>query len=193
MADRRRRRIALLLFGNAKIDQHRFVERKGDNHISWLDITMHNRRTLLVQVGNGLRDGGKHRQYLSKGEPLIRLLPAQHFQIWPLDIIHQNISTGLLLVLKGAVDARQCRVVEPLENLAFKDEAFSLRAARRDRFFEGVKISAHARIPHKIDRAKTALAEQALYHIAVVDNGPVGENCLYLLHASYLKTQDAFS
>ncbi len=154
---------------------------------------MHNGRALLMQIGDGLHDGGEHRQHLSKGEPLIRLLPAQHFQIWPLDIIHQDISTGLLLILKGAVDAGQRRVVEPLENLAFKDEAFSLRAARRDCLFEGIKITAHAHIPHKINRAKTALAEQTLYHVAVVDDGPVGENCLYLLHASYLKTQDAFS
>src|SRR5579884_2852371 len=193
MADRRRRRIALLLFGNAKIDQHRFVEREGDNHISRLDIAMDNGRALLMQIGDGLHDGGEHRQHLSKGELLIRLLPAQHFQIWPLDIIHQNISASLLLVLKGAVDAGQRRVVKPLENLAFKDEAFSLGAARRDRLFEGIEISADAHVPHKIDRAKTALAEQTLYHIAVVDDGSVGENCLYLLHASSLKTQDAFS
>src|SRR6266699_194803 len=92
------------------------------------------------------------------------------------------IYSIMCFIFKYPVDARYCPVIQPFEQLTFKEKAAPLLLARADYFFERKKILLETRISDQVDSPKPTLAKQFLHNITILHNASGRKRCLYLLH-----------
>jgi hypothetical protein len=65
-------------------------------------------------------------QSIRERKAMIGLLLSQHLQVWPIDVVHEQIRALLCVVFKDAIDTRQRGMIEALQHLAFKGETLAL-------------------------------------------------------------------
>src|SRR5262249_26399288 len=101
--------------GNTKIDQNWLIALFRHNDVRWFDITMHDRRLLLMQVGDSIHDRSHNMENFCQLEAFSWLLLSQLLQVRPFNIIQEQVDALLLVVLKYAIDTRQSRMIKLLE------------------------------------------------------------------------------
>src|SRR6266571_4057237 len=154
-----------IVFGEAKIDEHRFVRSHRHQNVGWFEITMDNGRLLRVQVAhcinNGCQQAEGHRQRIAS----CWLLSTHLLQVLSPNVIHEQIHPLELLMFKHPVDTRQGRVPQLLEHFSFEEEALPVWRAGVNYLFEGKDLLALS-IPYQVDSVPFASGEQTLNHIA---------------------------
>jgi hypothetical protein len=70
-------------------------------------------------------------------------------------------------IFENAIDARESRMIEALENIPFREKARTFRRGGIEHLFKGVDIAPGPPIPDTIDRARASLAKQILDKIAL--------------------------
>src|SRR5579859_6333589 len=98
----------MIFFDDPKINQHSRSACLWHNNVGRFDIPVNERGLLSVKIGNGLDDWRHDRQNLRQRKTLSGLLPAQNFQIWSLDIIHEHVSP--VAIFKYVMYTGQCLV-----------------------------------------------------------------------------------
>src|SRR5579883_1358054 len=105
-------------------------------------------------------------------------------KIRPGNIVHQQVDALLLLILEDAIDARQRRMIELLEQFAFKQKTLAIPLTRINNLLHGKQVASHTHISYKIDGAKTTFSQKVFHDIPILNDCPCCKGCLYLLHPS---------
>jgi hypothetical protein len=76
---------------------------------------MDQRRLLSMQVANSIDDGGHDGHGRGPGKPLSRLLLPHGVQVWPFDILHQDMHLTVPGINEPVIDTRESLVRQLLE------------------------------------------------------------------------------
>src|SRR6266536_1648272 len=156
-----------IFFSNTEIYQDRFVSAHRHNNIRWLNIAMHNRCILTMQVAHSGYNRVEQSQQQGQRKPLIWLLCAQDLHVRSIDITHKDIDTSELTVFKYAIDLRQSGVIKFLQHLPLKNEAFTLTLIGIDNFFKCKYPLPIATLSNAVDGTKATSTKEIFYSIAV--------------------------
>src|SRR5947209_9736165 len=112
-----------------------------------------------MQVGNGMHDGCHEGHDSRQRKTLFRLQLPHALQVWPLNVIYEDIHPIALVIAEHLVDTRQRRVIKVPELRGPRGEALPLFSLWADHLLEGKRLQVLTHISHEIDGAKTALAQ----------------------------------
>jgi len=79
-------------------------------------------------------------------------------------------------MLEDPVDAGQGPVIEPLEDIPFKDEAFAVSLVRVDHLFEGKQVVLDAPISNQVDDPDPTPTKETFYRIVVSSGASYGNS-----------------
>src|SRR6266516_5973496 len=96
-----------------------------------------------------------------------RLLSKQNVQILSLNVIHEHVYPFEFFILKHLVNMGQCSVIESLEHLCFKYEAFAISLVRINYLFESKQALFDMPIPDQVNSAKSPCTQKTFYNIAI--------------------------
>ena len=76
-----------------------------------------------MQVFHCGDDRGHGVHGLRQRKALLRLLLQQCFQVRSFDMLHEDVSTFVFVILEQGIDVNQCRVIKACEQLIFEEES----------------------------------------------------------------------
>src|SRR6266536_3170651 len=121
-----------IFFSNTEIYQDRFVSAHRHNNIRWLNIAMHNRCILTMQVAHSGYNRVEQSQQQGQRKPLIWLLCAQDLHVRSIDITHKDIDTSELTEFKYPLPiATLSDAIDGTKATSTKENFYSIAVAIR--------------------------------------------------------------